>query len=194
MAGICDSVTKLLSPYADDQLSGGDRSVVERHLEGCPKCQARLADLKATSAALGAYFEAQANAVDFSRFASKVMGEIRKEPLPLTQRLRLRWTELMAYNARVIYASLGAAVAAGVAVVLVLGGGSNSAMPDNQLVVHQLNVTDPNYEPVVMHTDDGESVIMLVEHQDEGEAPASAPKAPSSTQEQIKPRPHGGNL
>ena len=192
MAGACESVNRLLSPYLDDQLSGADRSVVERHLQGCPSCQARLADLKATSAVLGAFLQARADSADFSGFTNKVMQQIRKEPLPLGQRLRLRWTEMMAYNARAIYASMGAAVAAGVAVALVVGGG-RAAAPDNEMVVHGLTVSNPNYEPVVMRTDDGESVIMLVQHQNETDDAGNEQAAPQPTQHVAEP-PHGGNL
>lgn len=192
MAGACDSVKRLLSPYADDQLSGSDRAAVEKHLKDCPSCQARLADLKATSAVLGAYLQANADQADFSGFTNRVMQQIRKEPLPLMQRLRLKWAELMAYNSRAIYAGLGAAVAAGVAVVLVQSG-SRSPMPDNQLVVHQLTVSDPRYAPVVMHTDDGESVIMLVDQQDDGGTKAP-PQNPAAMPGQVTPPPHGGNL
>ena len=102
MAGPCDSVNRLLSPYVDDALAGADRAVVEGHLRDCKDCQGRRADLQATRATLGAYFSAQADRVDFSGFSQRVMAQIRKEPLPFGQRVRLWWTELMAYHSAAI--------------------------------------------------------------------------------------------
>lgn len=191
MAGACDSVTRLLSPYLDDELSGPDRAVVDDHLRGCQDCQARLADLKASSAAMSAYFQAQAEAANFAGFTNRVMQQIRREPLPATQRLKLWWTELMAYHSTAIYSGFGAAAAAAAVAVIAVRPGP---MPvNNQLVVHSLQVSNPHYEPVVMHTDDGESVIMFVEHQKDADddAPASAPEKPAAPAAEP---PHGGNL
>jgi anti-sigma factor RsiW len=181
----CDSVVRLLSPYLDDELSAPDRAAVEAHLRECAKCPERLADLKATQAAMSAYFTAQAEAADFSGFSAKVMHQIRKEPMGLGQRTRLWWAETMAYHSTAIYSGMGAAMAAAAAVVLLVG---RPVAPDNSLVVHGMSVSDPAYEPVVMHTDDGESVIMLVEHQAESDEPGSPSAAP-----QQEP-PHGGSL
>ena len=182
----CDSVVRLLSPFLDDELSAPDRAAVEAHLRECAKCPERLADLKATQAAMSAYFTAQAEAADFSGFSAKVMQQIRKEPMGAGQRLRLWWAETMAYHSTAIYSGMGAAMAAAAAVVLVVG---RPAAPNNELVVHGLSVTNPAYEPVVMHTDDGESVIMLVAHQPESDYQESGkPAAPENEP------PHGGSL
>jgi len=199
MAGGCDSVTKLLSPYVDDELSSGDRAAVQGHAQGCTDCQKRLVDLKATQAAMTAYLQQKAEGVDFSGFTARVMGQIKKEPLPAAQRLRLWWAELMAYHSAALYSAFGAAATAAVAVALVLG--SPRELVNNELVVHSLSVQDPQYEPVVMHTDDGETVIMLVEHQitDEEKAEAAHPSESSTDDGKVSPgevgqQPHGGNL
>ena len=183
MAGPCDSVNRLLSPYVDDALAGADRAVVEGHLRDCKDCQGRLADLQATRATLGAYFSAQADRVDFSGFSQRVMAQIRKEPLPFGQRVRLWWTELMAYHSAAIYSGFGAAAVAAAAVLVLAGGPGKQAQPNDPSVIRSLNVTDPRYEPVVMHTDDGETITLMVEHED---GPDDAP-APAEA-------PHGGNL
>lgn len=186
MAGGCDSVTRLLSPYVDDELSGSDRAAVAAHLSGCKDCQARLADLEATHAAMSAYFTAKADAADFSGFTARVMGQIQSEPLSFGQRARLWWAETMAYHSTAIYSSFGAATAAACAVLLFVGvpvgNRGDGPQPPGETVIHSLEVQDPGYEPVVMHTEDGETITMLVEHED---GPDDLPAAEA---------PHGGNL
>ncbi len=203
MAGACDSVNRLLSPYLDDELSGADRKVVDGHLQGCPACQARLVDLRATNAAMQAYLTHRSEGVDFAGFSAKVIAQIKNEPLSLGQRLRVFWTELMAYHSAAIYSAFGAGAAAALAVGVVL---ARPAAVSNNLVVHSLKVSDPRYEPVVMHTNDGETVIMLVEHnqsEDSDAAPAAGDAAqapaPGSVGDKVeKPEdgdvPHGGTL
>jgi hypothetical protein len=134
-------------------------------VQGCTACQSRLTDLRATSAAMQAYLTHRAEGVDFSGFAQKVMAQVKKEPLPLGQRLRVAWGELMAYHSAAIYSAFGAAAVATVVMGVVLVRPAGMGDPDdNSLVVHSLSVSDPRYEPVVMHTDDGKTMIMLVEH------------------------------
>lgn len=189
MAGACDSVVRLLSPYLDDELSGPDRAAVADHLKGCRDCPARLADLAATQAAMTAYLKTRADAADFSGFTNRVMAQIRKEPLPFGQRTRLWWSELMAYHSTAIYSGLGAATAAACAMLLVVG--RPAVHSGEETVIHSLSVTDPRYEPVVMHTEDGETITMLVEHQDDAQdGAATSGTAPANS----LAAPHGGNL
>jgi anti-sigma factor RsiW len=44
----------LLSAYLDDELTQGEHDGVRAHLEGCGRCRAQLADLRATSRLVGA--------------------------------------------------------------------------------------------------------------------------------------------
>jgi hypothetical protein len=44
----CDKIREELSAYVDDELSPGDRGVVESHIEGCAACQQELESLRAT--------------------------------------------------------------------------------------------------------------------------------------------------
>jgi len=191
MAGSCDSVVKLLGPYVDDELAGADRAVIDEHLHGCKDCQGRLADLQATHAAMGAYFTAQAEAANFAGFTQRVMAQVRKEPLPMGQRFKLWWAEVMAYHSTAIYSAFGAAAVATAAAVFVM----QPTPVDNHLVVHGMSVADPHFEPVVMHTDDGESVIMMVEHEDVDDDGDGIPDAKQNTQKPAAAEPpHGGNL
>ncbi|MBS2029920.1 MAG: zf-HC2 domain-containing protein [Deltaproteobacteria bacterium] len=190
MAGSCDSVVKLLGPYVDDELAGSERAVIDEHLRGCKDCQGRLADLQATHAAMSAYFTAQADAANFAGFTQRVMAQVRKEPLPFAQRAKLWWAELMAYHSAAIYSAFGAAAVATAAAVFVLGTPAMHPAA-NETVVHSMSVTDPRYEPVVMHTEDGETVMMLVEHQDDAH---DSDEAKPGQQPAPAEQPHGGNL
>jgi anti-sigma factor RsiW len=50
---VCRQAVELMTAYLEDTLPAGDRSRLERHLEGCPHCTEYLAQLRATVAALG---------------------------------------------------------------------------------------------------------------------------------------------
>ena len=49
MSGMTEHPELLLSAYLDDALSPGEHELVRAHLDGCERCQAQLADLRATS-------------------------------------------------------------------------------------------------------------------------------------------------
>jgi anti-sigma factor RsiW len=54
MSGMTEHPELLLSAYLDDALSRGERDFVRAHLDGCSRCRAQLADLRATSRLIGA--------------------------------------------------------------------------------------------------------------------------------------------
>ncbi|MDE0660799.1 MAG: hypothetical protein F4029_05310 [Gammaproteobacteria bacterium] len=49
----CASVDELLSGYLDGELTQKDRQRVDRHIEGCSKCTARLRELESISTSVG---------------------------------------------------------------------------------------------------------------------------------------------
>jgi anti-sigma factor RsiW len=54
MSGMTEHPELLLSAYLDDALSPGEHELVRAHLDGCVRCRAQLADLRATSRLIGA--------------------------------------------------------------------------------------------------------------------------------------------
>jgi predicted anti-sigma-YlaC factor YlaD len=54
MSGMTEHPELLLSAYLDEALSPAERASVAAHLEGCARCRAQLADLRATSRLIGA--------------------------------------------------------------------------------------------------------------------------------------------
>ena len=54
MSGMTEHPEQQLSAYLDDELTQGEHEIVRAHLAGCARCQAQLADLRATSVLVGA--------------------------------------------------------------------------------------------------------------------------------------------
>ena len=50
----CDAIDELLSGHIDGELTQGARQRVEVHVDGCARCAARLDELKAVRASVGA--------------------------------------------------------------------------------------------------------------------------------------------
>jgi len=173
MQRACDSFQMLLSAYADGEVGLRERAQVELHLSGCADCRARLADLKALSAAVGALMVQRAEEADFSRFADDVLRRVRPERPSLLERLRVAWSEILTYHRTAVYSSLAtAAVTLAVAVPLAwrFAGGRGAAA---EVVLRELKLDDPRVQPVVLKTDDGKTLIMLVNRPEPGEGEAA---------------------
>jgi len=185
MESACTSHQLLLSAYADGEVDAKQRAQVELHLSGCADCRTRLDDLKALSQALSQRLSEQADALDFSRFADQVMAKVTPErPGPL-ERLRIAWSEVLAYHRTALVSSLAtAAVTLAVAVPLVYRYATGRAV-EPEVIVQDLQIDDPRVKPVVMRMDNGKTLIMLVRQPAEGEAPV-----PDFTPEE----PQGGEL
>jgi anti-sigma factor RsiW len=172
MARACDSFQILLSAHADGELGARERAQVELHLSGCPDCRARLSDLRALSATVGALMARQAEEADFSRFADEVLRRIRPERPGLLERLRVTWSEILTYHRTAVFSSLAtAAVTLAVAVPLAwrLAGSTGASA---EVVLRELKLDDPGVQPVVLKTDDGKTLIMLVNRREPGEGEA----------------------
>ena len=186
----CDTFIPLLSAYVDGESSAADRTAVEVHLSACPACTARVADAKATREVLHASLSAAADEVDFSDFAQRVMARITPAREPLGTRLAIWWREIWTYQRAVIITSLAtAAVALGVGGPLIWKAATLSAK--GQVVIHSLQADNPNFTPVVMETDDGATMVMFVDHPEDGTPEGTEPRV----QPLVKPdEPKGGEL
>jgi len=175
MESACQSYQMLLSAYADGEASPRERSQVETHLSGCPDCRARLEDLKALSISFADHLQAQAEEADFSRFADEVFRRIGPEEPGLLDRIRIWWSEVMAYHRTAVLSSMAtAAVTVAIAVPLVWRLASqNTAQQVPQVVLQDLRLDNPNVQPVVMDMGDGKTLIMLVERAGSGAGEAA---------------------
>jgi anti-sigma factor RsiW len=190
MESACESYQMLLSAYADGEASPKERGQLELHLSGCSECRARLEDLKALSSTVSAHLLAEAEQADFSGFADGVLKRIGPKEPGLLERLQVWVSEVMTYHrAAVLSSAITAAVTIAIAVPVVWQLASRSA--PQAVVVRDLQLQDPNLQPVVMDMGDGKTLIMLVDRpgSDEGEA------APDQDQEELDTTPPtGGEL
>jgi anti-sigma factor RsiW len=174
MESACKTYLPLLSAYADGEVNAKERSQVELHLSGCADCRARLADLKAVAQLVSARMTAQAEEVDFSGFADAVMARVTPQRPGLLERMRVAWREVLAYHRTALVSSLAtAAVTLALAVPLVYHYAVEHAVPE--VVLKDLQFDDAHVKPVVMKTEDGKMVIMLVHQPEPGENEAAVP-------------------
>jgi len=217
MAGnpACERFIPLLSPYIDGEVSPTERVNIERHLSACKACTGRAADLRAESGLLRVGLEMAVDEVDFKDFAQKVMARVTPEKPPVLERLRLSLSELFLYHRTAMFSSLAtAAVLMLVAIPLLMGNRAPVGYAGERMTVQAVRTYDPaKLAPVVMETDDGSTIIWLVDQDahshgaspvlgDEAdsdeleleEAPAgnTAPKPPPAQKEE--PAPKGGSL
>ncbi|MFN7131126.1 MAG: anti-sigma factor family protein [Myxococcales bacterium] len=177
MDSSCAKFQMLLSAYVDGELAGRELGHVETHLGGCADCRARVEDLKVLGRSVNAALMQQAEEVDFSGFADRVLKEITPERPGLLERLRVSWNELLDHHrAAVFSAAAAAAVALLVAVPATWyaarsGGAEQIAavgeLPD-AVVIQDLRLDDPNVQPVVVRGENGRVMIMLVERPGSG--------------------------
>jgi anti-sigma factor RsiW len=160
MKSACESYQMLLSAYADGEVTSRERSQVEFHLEGCGDCRARLSDLRAFAAAMGSRLEQQAARADFSGFADEVLRRIGPGRPPLLERLRVLWSEILAYHRTAVISSLATAAITLLVAVPVVYNYALSQAPE--VIVHDVQADDPDAKPVVMNLGDGKTLIMLV--------------------------------
>ena len=194
MGSACKSFQLQLSAYADGELAVKERAPVELHLAGCGDCRARVEDLKAMSSLLSERLMAHAEAADFSRFSDQVMARVTPYRAPLLERIRIGWGEIVEYHRTAVISSFATAAMTlliGVPVAVKLVGTSAVdpvvvASASSEIVLRELNIDNPDIQPVVMKTADGHTLIMLVNHREE----AAAEGAPALD---VKP-PTGGDL
>lgn len=172
MESACERFQMLLSAYADGEVSAKERAQVELHLSACSDCRARLLDLKALSAAVAQVLTDEAEAADFSHFAEDVLRRLAPERPPLLERLRIAWSEILTYHRTAVVSSLAtAALTLAVAVPLAWRAASSTASAE--VALRELKLDDPSVQPVVLRTDDGKTLIMLVNRPEPGEGEAA---------------------
>ena len=209
MAGnpACERFIPLLSPYIDGEVSPAERINVERHLAACRDCTSRAADLRAESALLRVGLEMAVDEVDFKDFTQRVMARVTPERPPLMERVRISLSELFLYHRTAMVSSLAtAAVVALVTVPLLL------SRPDvapgygaDRMRVRAVRASEgAKVAPVVLESEDGSTIIWVVDQDAASEAPAAGKpgeRAPddeldmeSPKDEPGSPRPKGGEL
>jgi hypothetical protein len=77
----CHSAREHLSDYLDRALGPAEREAVGRHLEGCPDCAARLAELRDLTGALHALDRVALPDGFEGRFAARLAAEVQTHPV-----------------------------------------------------------------------------------------------------------------
>jgi anti-sigma factor RsiW len=176
MAGnpACERYVPLLSPYIDGELSPSERVHVERHLSACRDCTGRTADLRAESGLLRVGLDMAVDEVDFKDFAQKVMARVTPEKPPVLERVRLTLSEMFLYQRTAMLSSLAtAAVLMLIALPLLLRERAPVGYAAERMTVQAVRIHDEaQVAPVVMETENGGSIIWLVDQAEHGAEPS----------------------
>jgi anti-sigma factor RsiW len=176
MAGnpACERYVPLLSPYIDGELSPSERVHVERHLSACRDCTGRTADLRAESGLLRVGLDMAVDEVDFKDFAQKVMARVTPEKPPVLERVRLAVSEMFLYQRTAMLSSLAtAAVLMLIALPLLLRERAPVGYAAERMTVQAVRIHDEaQVAPVVMETENGGSIIWLVDQTEHGAEPS----------------------
>ena len=169
MAGnpACERFVPMLSPYVDGELTPAERVTVERHLSACRDCTGRAADLRAESGLLRVGLDMAVDDVDFKDFAQKVMARVTPERPPLFERLKLTLSEMFLYQRTAMISSLAtAAVLLLVALPLLMADRAPVGYAAERMTVKSIQpYQDARVAPVVMETDNGGTIIWLVDEE-----------------------------
>ncbi|MBZ4421660.1 anti-sigma factor [Myxococcus sp. RHSTA-1-4] len=169
MAGnpACERFVPMLSPYVDGELTPAERVTVERHLSACRDCTGRAADLRAESGLLRVGLDMAVDDVDFKDFAQKVMARVTPERPPLFERLKLTLSEMFLYQRTAMISSLAtAAVLLLVALPLLMADRAPVGYAAERMTVKSIQpYQNARVAPVVMETDNGGTIIWLVDEE-----------------------------
>jgi anti-sigma factor RsiW len=169
MAGnpACERFVPMLSPYVDGELTPAERVTVERHLSACRDCTGRAADLRAESGLLRVGLDMAVDDVDFKDFAQKVMARVTPERPPLLERMKLALSEMFLYQRTAMISSLAtAAVLVAVGLPLLMSDRAPVGYAAERMTVKSIQpYQDARVAPVVMETDNGGTIIWLVDEE-----------------------------
>jgi anti-sigma factor RsiW len=157
----------LLSPYVDGELTAEQRLQVEQHLAHNPESAALVADLRAGDALMRHALELCGDDVDWKGFNDGVMARLSPEKLPLLERLRLTFTELLTWQRGPLVAGLvGATAAVAIAIPLTMKLATPDGYGGARVLVQNVDVDSEargQVKPVVMQTEDGDAVIWVID-------------------------------
>jgi anti-sigma factor RsiW len=175
----------MLSPYVDGELTPAERVNVERHLSACRDCTGRAADLRAESGLLRVGLDMAVDDVDFKDFAQKVMARVTPEKPPLIERMKLALSEMFLYQRTAMLSSLAtAAVLLLVALPLLMSDRAPVGYAAERMTVKSIQpYANARVAPVVMETDNGGTIIWLVD--EESKDPASSDTEDEEREEEI---------
>jgi anti-sigma factor RsiW len=178
----------MLSPYVDGELSPSDRVNVERHLAACKECTGRAADLRATSGLVRIGMDFAADDVDWKDFNQKVMAGLTPHKPPFGERLKASVSEMFLYQRGPLVASFATAMAViAVAATFLLRPQTPLGYASPRMALEQVETTDAHVTPVVMTTENGDTIVWIVDRVDPPSASTSKPQDDEDDEEDATP-------
>lgn len=155
-SGECDAVDPWLSAWVDGEVFGDERERVERHVAGCGRCRATVADYRVMGATLRVATQ-HASTRDLSAIAWPPRPA-RVEP-SLTPRRRLLYDVARGINPWPVFAGAAAMVA-----FLVGIGLWRPAIPEVLVEIERLDAAGP---VMVLTANDGRTAIIWLSDPDD---------------------------
>jgi hypothetical protein len=94
MKDLCSSVSKLLEKYFDQEVTQKERSLVERHLLGCPTCRDALKSMEGFREMIKAPVEEAVQKEDFQWVWQNIQREIRLRERPTVWETVRSWLDI----------------------------------------------------------------------------------------------------
>ena len=144
-----DEIQDLLAAYAVNAVDGGERSLVEAHLEDCDECRSELREHLEVTSRLGTYPAGIPEGV-WERVESAL--SVPPPPIRLVDQSRSNWARLAT-----LAASVAALILAATLVVL-----PRSEAPPGEAQLAQAALKSPGARAVELRSDDGRLKIAVV--------------------------------
>jgi anti-sigma factor RsiW len=167
----CYRFEKLLTAYADGELSDRLTRAVERHVSACERCARELDSVRASDRILrgaGVPGLAPEQWVRFRRGLSGALDTVDREARRPARLRELRPVELVARRRGF---AIAAACAAAVLAIVALGPGGPAFLPwaaGNECTVESIETYAEGYTPMFFTSDDPEMTVIWVFSEDAG--------------------------
>ena len=130
-------------------LADEERAPLDRHLEACAACRARLSDVRAVNGLVGEALLRAAAQRDFSSFADGVLARVERRPARVLGFVRRHRIAVR------VAAALAPALAAAALIVYLDRAPAGTAEPGSDI-----EVSSESYVPIVISTSDGPMVLL----------------------------------
>ncbi|MEW6377173.1 MAG: zf-HC2 domain-containing protein [Thermodesulfobacteriota bacterium] len=110
MKDLCSSVSKLLEKYFDQEVTQKERSLVEKHLLGCPTCRDTLKSMEGLRDMIKVPVEEAVRKEDFQWVWQNIQREIRLRERPTVWETVRSWLDISPLFQRRIWVPIAASM------------------------------------------------------------------------------------
>lgn len=168
----CYRFERLLTAYADGELSERLTRAVERHVSGCDRCARELDSIRASDRILRGAGTPSAAPEQWARFQRGLDSALDAVDREARRSARLRELRPIDLAARWRGPAIAAACAAALLAVVALGrGGPSSFLPwaaGNECTVESIETYAEGYTPMFFTSEDPEMTVIWVFSEDAG--------------------------